>query len=318
MKVLVISGFLGAGKTTFIKELIRQTGREIAVLENEFGDTNIDGQSISSNSSVNVLELTEGCVCCTMREGFFNSVVTVASAIDPEFLIVEPSGVAKLSNIMSNLQKASYENITLLPPIVLLPPMSFQAQLSAFPDICTDQLRNADRILFTKAEHESPETLGRIAGDIREINPDAEIVTEHYSRMDRAWWESLLQDGREAAPAFADKKSETVLEECSFSSVSLNNPAELIVLLEDALRGEYGNVVRAKGVVLIRQEKVRFDLADRLYSIIGDDDFVGETQCVFIGTDLQRRKLHESFIHEIHAVKPAAKRLKRPYRPKKR
>ena len=122
MKILIVSGFLGAGKTTFIKELIRRTGQDIVILENEYGDTNIDKGELSSSGDISVLELMEGCVCCTVREGFANSVLTIASALSPAFLIVEPTGAALLSRIIDNLSRITYGDISLLPPVTLVSP----------------------------------------------------------------------------------------------------------------------------------------------------------------------------------------------------
>lgn len=122
MKILIVSGFLGAGKTTFIKELIRRTGQDIVILENEYGDTDIDKGELSSSGDISVLELMEGCVCCTVQEGFANSVLTIASALSPAFLIVEPTGAALLSRIIDNLSRITYGDISLLPPVTLVSP----------------------------------------------------------------------------------------------------------------------------------------------------------------------------------------------------
>lgn len=82
MNILIISGFLGAGKTTFIKELIRRTHKNIVVMENEFGSASIDSGAVSGNG-IDVLEFMEGCVCCTMKDSFINSVLTVSATLDP-------------------------------------------------------------------------------------------------------------------------------------------------------------------------------------------------------------------------------------------
>lgn len=309
MKILVISGFLGAGKTTFIKELIKRTGKEIAVLENEFGDIELDSRSISGDSGLNVMDFADGCVCCTKREGFFNSVITISSAIDPEYLIVEPSGVAMLSNIISNLKKATYQNISLLPPVVLVPPASFRFNMTEYPEICKDQIQNAGRIFFTKAEHESADVIDEAVNQILELNPDVYITTEHYTLMTEDWWDSILKDDKEVQVVESTSLDGTPVEECTLTSISMNNPTELVIMLEDMLRLRYGQIVRAKGIVEIRGEKVRFELADGMYSIAGDDEFSGGSQCVFIGRKLQRLELENCFIRKNQAGEPIIRRL---------
>ena len=88
MKILIVSGFLGSGKTTFIKELLRRTGIRPVVMENEYGENNIDAlnlqQSQPTDGEMKILEFMEGCVCCTMKDSFANSVLTVFSGLEPD------------------------------------------------------------------------------------------------------------------------------------------------------------------------------------------------------------------------------------------
>lgn len=91
MKILIVSGFLGAGKTTLIKEMANKTKRDFVVMENEYGDVDIDS-NILKDEGMNIWELTEGCVCCTMKQDFASSILTIANSLDPEYLIVEPTG----------------------------------------------------------------------------------------------------------------------------------------------------------------------------------------------------------------------------------
>ena len=124
MRILVVSGFLGAGKTTFIKELARRTREDFSVMENEYGQVGIDGQLLAEKEmpesgeedagKLNIWELTEGCICCSMKSDFASSILTIANTIDPEYLIVEPTGVGMLSNVMNNIRLIQYERISLL------------------------------------------------------------------------------------------------------------------------------------------------------------------------------------------------------------
>ena len=97
MKILIVSGFLGAGKTTFIKEMSRKLDRDFVVMENEYGETNMDETFLQDNEKLNIWEMTEGCICCTMKADFASSILTIANTLDPEYLIVEPTGVGMLS-----------------------------------------------------------------------------------------------------------------------------------------------------------------------------------------------------------------------------
>ena len=101
MKVLVVSGFLGVGKTTFIREMARRSKRKFVVMENEMGAVGVDGDYLSASlgEGVEIYELTQGCICCSMKTDFATSVLTIESALQPEYLLVEPTGVGMLSQI---------------------------------------------------------------------------------------------------------------------------------------------------------------------------------------------------------------------------
>ena len=100
-------------KTTFIKEMAAKTGRDFVIMENEYGEAGIDSALLKQEKNINVWELTEGCVCCTMKADFASSVLTIANTLDPEYLIVEPTGVGMLSSIIQNIRQISYERILL-------------------------------------------------------------------------------------------------------------------------------------------------------------------------------------------------------------
>ncbi|MBR6494244.1 MAG: hypothetical protein IKT22_03110, partial [Prevotella sp.] len=262
MKILVVSGFLGAGKTTFIKELIRRTKKQPVILENEYGDNNLDSRSLSGGGSLEILEFMEGCVCCTKKDSFVNTVLSISAGMDPEYLVIEPTGIGKLGNILSSIRRIEYDRISLLPSLVVLAPRSVDSYLREFPEIYTDQIQHASKIVFSKSENESPEVLQRVADKIHSINENAEIITSHYSTMDDRWWNALFEGSgtnsdkpvevpeyRKNSLKFGLDQNVGQPQQFSFKNVRLSSPAELIVLLEDVLRGRFGYIPRAKGLV---------------------------------------------------------------------
>lgn len=136
MKILVVSGFLGAGKTTFIRTLAERTKKDFAVMENEYGAVNVDGDLLEQTKDLNIWELTEGCICCSMQKDFATAILTIANTVDPEYLIVEPTGVGMLSKIIENIQKIEYERITLLEPLTILDGTMYDRCMSEFSEIC--------------------------------------------------------------------------------------------------------------------------------------------------------------------------------------
>lgn len=149
-----------------------------------------------------------------------------------------------------------------------------------------DQITCAKTIVFSKCENEDIEVLDAAESAIRNINPDAEIISRHYSKQSDEWWRSVM-----AIPSETIELEETSGENDDFSQITMNNadmenPFQLIQLLEDCLRGQFGHIVRAKGTIPVGNETLRFDLADGLYSISDSPEKVN--QCVFIGKNLDK------------------------------
>ncbi len=310
MKILLISGFLGAGKTTFIKELINRTDERPVIMENEYGDNNLDSnelrQSAAKEEDIQILEFMEGCVCCTMKDSFVNSVLTVFSSLSPEYLIIEPTGVGKLSSIIENLKPILNTAVFLLRPVVVISPDNYRDNMKEWPSLYRDQIANASIVVFSKCEHTDPDIIADVVKEVKKINPAAEIVSEHYTLKDKEWWDGLFNLKGEAKEAAESMTAATAgrpggadsggAAEDSFSQVSINkggfhNPGELIQLLEDCLHGEYGHIARAKGTLWVNNEVLRFDLADRMYAITDSPD--DACQCVFIGKNLDEKKLRK-------------------------
>lgn len=293
MNILLVSGFLGAGKTTFIKELIKRTGTNPVILENEYGDNSIDAQELQNTTSgknkLEILEFMEGCVCCTMKDSFVNSVLTVFSSLSPEYLIIEPTGVGRLSNIIKNIEPLLHDNITLLKPIVVVTPRSYRQNIAEWEELYKDQIINADTVVFSKGENESPDVLSETESAIRAINPNADIIKDHYSGQDDEWWRSILALPAPDTNAIETDSDSRNISQLTLDNVRLSNLSELITLLEDCLHGELGHIVRAKGTLTVGNENIRFDLADRMYSIT--DSSLDKSQCVFIGELLDTTKI---------------------------
>lgn len=303
MKVLVISGFLGAGKTTFLRELSRRTKRDFAVMENEYGQVGIDGSVLEQDTpELNIFELTEGCICCSMKSDFATSVLTIANTVDPEFLIVEPTGVGLLSRIIENLNQIQYERITLLSPITILDGNSFEQYRKDYKDILIDQISSAPTILISKMESADEDERKQLEKSIREISPNAEIVTEHYSKMPTSWWNGLLEKGL-TGPLPKTVDAELEMENLGLKDVSLDSPDELLLLLSGVVSGVFGRICRAKGYMKAGKSWLRFDVAGNRYSITGCEE-MDESRAVFIGNDIRRSWLRDCLQKNLKRKRP--------------
>lgn len=300
MKILMVSGFLGAGKTTFIKTMAEVTGRDFVVLENEYGQTDIDRQMLTSEADMEVYELTQGCVCCTMKQDFATSILTIANTLDPEVLIVEPTGVARLSSLMDNVHRIEYERIALLKPIAVVDGLVFDRQIARGDDIYLDQLASAETIVVSKVEHADEQTRVGIECRLREINPAAELVFGAYAERGASWFAGLLDryaDGRELEPRGAAEDREADLRSITLHGAALDSPTKLIALLDAVSFGVFGQVLRAKGYLPCNGAWLRFDVVDGIWGITG---YLGEepdqSEVVFIGRDLKRTWLREMLL----------------------
>lgn len=178
---------------------------------------------------LNIWELTEGCICCSMKSDFASSILTIANTIDPEYLIVEPTGVGMLSNVMNNIRLIQYERISLLSPITILDGNSFDRYCQEFPDIYRDQIASAGCVLVSKMEGADRQTLEQLEQSIRQINPAAEIFTTHYSANPDSWWESLLSRPADPAQKLPGKAETPDLQNLGLTEVSLPSGNQLLL-----------------------------------------------------------------------------------------
>lgn len=304
MKVLVISGFLGAGKTTFIKELSKRTKKEIAILENEYGAVGIDGDLLKEASSdkVNIWEMTEGCICCSVKGDFAASILTIANAVNPEYLVIEPTGVGMLSNVINHIKKVEYERISILAPITIVDGFSIDRYKNEFPDIYENQVKHAKTIIISKMEQANENELNKVGNSLSILNPDADIITTHYTNMDDNWWNTLINTNFDGTITKEEIISDTVFDTFALSNVIMDRPEYLILFLENLIRMEYGNIIRAKGNFRAGKQNLKFDVADGKYSILLSDEEI-TSKVVFIGTDIKRHLIRKNFYQTSKHVK---------------
>lgn len=312
MKVLVISGFLGAGKTTFIQELARRTHRDFVIYENEYGQTDIDSQVLKEGTGLEVWESLDRCICCTGKQDFATSVLTIANTLDPEYLVVEPTGVAKLSAVLDNVDKVTYERISLLEPVCIVDWESWQSEKEAYPEIFNDQLDAAPTVVISKiparddAQAEGvDEGLDDLVGSICDAKPGVDIKAVPLSEIPDEWFESLLhrdlnpeQAAAEPAPS---PDEDPGLEIFALGHASVSTAAHLAWLLDALVAGVFGKVARAKGFVRTLDGLLRFDVVARRWAVTGAEELgeeldAEEAKAVFIGKDLERNFLREAFL----------------------
>ncbi|MCR4962393.1 MAG: GTP-binding protein [Firmicutes bacterium] len=185
IKVNIISGFLGAGKTTLIKKLAASisAGEKLALIENEFGEVSVDGGFLQ-DSGLEIKELRSGCICCTLRGDFGNALRQVVEEYAPDRILIEPTGVSKLSDIVAAVQAAGVPQLELAGLVAVADAQEAPDYIEDFGEFYNDQLRTAGVILLSHTDKLSEEELARVEEMIRRQNPDALISAAPWLEMD--------------------------------------------------------------------------------------------------------------------------------------
>ena len=225
--------------------------------------------------------------------------LTISNTIDPEYLIVEPTGVAKLQSILDNVNQVAWERISLLAPVTVVDAVSWQNQRTDFPEIFDNQLSAAASVVVSKLAPGSEDAAEPIKQLAAEMNPQAEVIAESsYADIPDEWWNGLLTralDGSVLKDAAGDEDEGPDLETMALTHAELPSPTHLIWLLDAASAGVFGKLARAKGTLPCGNQWVKFDLVERAWAITGDEP-QEESRCVFIGRDLLRHGLREAFV----------------------
>jgi len=190
IKIDVISGFLGAGKTTLIKKLFESgfNGEKIVLIENEFGEIGIDGGFLKE-SGIEIKEINSGCICCSLVGDFASSITEIIEKFNPERIIVEPSGVGKLSDIINAIKEIEADvKLNILATVV--DGAKAKVYLKNFGEFFINQVDAADTIIINKVDKLSDEKLLEVVNLIKDKNDHANIIT---TPIDTLTGEKLLK-----------------------------------------------------------------------------------------------------------------------------
>ncbi len=181
-KIDIISGFLGAGKTTLIQKLIKEVyaGKKVVLVENEFGEIGIDGGFLK-DSGIVVNEINSGCICCTLQGDFRNALQEVVKKYNPDHIIIEPSGVGKLSDILAVVKDV--EGLQLNSYSTVVDAKRCEIYHKNFKEFFDDQITTAACIILSRTQLVDEETLQKDIAIIRELNNDARIITTPWDDL---------------------------------------------------------------------------------------------------------------------------------------
>ena len=181
-KIDIISGFLGAGKTTLIQKLIKEVyaGKKVVLVENEFGEIGIDGGFLK-DAGIVVNEINSGCICCTLQGDFRNALQEVVKKYNPDHIIIEPSGVGKLSDILAVVKDV--EGLQLNSYSTVVDAKRCEIYHKNFKEFFDDQISTAACVILSRTQLVDEETLQKDIAIIRELNHDARIITTPWDDL---------------------------------------------------------------------------------------------------------------------------------------
>ena len=323
IKIDIFSGFLGAGKTTLIKKLIQEVyrGEQIVLIENEFGEIGVDGGFLQ-DAGIRITEMNSGCICCTLVGDFAKALKEVAAQYAPDRIVIEPSGVGKLSDVIRAVEKAGVEGAALNAFCTVVDAKKCRMYLKNFGEFFLDQVENASCIVLSHtADHAKVEEAVAL---LRE-HTDVTIVTTDWNDLSGKEILSAIEQTdslqKELARLAEEAGSEEHChhehhheEECYhehhhdhdghchhhhadevFTSWGVETGKKfsreaLQTALEALASGEYGQILRAKGIVDGGSEWLYFDYVPGEPDIRTGAPIVTGRLCV-IGCDLKEDKL---------------------------
>lgn len=303
IKVNVISGFLGAGKTTLIKHLamaLSAAGEKIAILENEFGQVGIDGRMLEMEG-LSVYEIASGCICCTLKSNFTETLITITDKLAPDRILIEPSGIfipSELRDIFKNPQISS--RLTLCSLLTVIDCSSFIKQRHRYGYFFEKQIVFSDKLLLNKTEDICSETIRDIVEQLKKINRNAEIVLGEWAQMHESDFLKILSIDQNPSLVHEFPQSCMTLPRepeifenhggYGFAAYSLYPEGRFSkTMLDEKLSsladGELGTIVRAKGFVMGEEGMLDFSYVEGKYTIEHREQQTAASICV-IGENL--------------------------------
>ena len=183
-KIDIYSGFLGAGKTTLIKKMIQEAyaGQRLVLIENEFGEIGIDGGFLQ-DAGINITEMNSGCICCSLVGDFGKALTQVIAEYNPDRIVIEPSGVGKLSDVIAAVEKVTNDEVTLGYTVAVADAGKVKVYMKNFGEFYNNQIETASTIILSRTDSVPQSKLDASVALIREHNANATVVTTPWTQL---------------------------------------------------------------------------------------------------------------------------------------
>ena len=214
MKIDIYSGFLGAGKTTLIKKMIAEAykGQKLVLIENEFGQIGIDGGFLQ-DSGINITEMNSGCICCSLVGDFGKALRDVIETYHPDRILIEPSGVGKLSDVIGAVRKVTNDEVTLGYTVAVADAGKVKVYMKNFGEFYNNQIETASTIILSRTDSIPQSKLDAAVAMLREHNSVATIVTTPWGELTGEQLIEALEGKASVAAELAKMEMERLAEE---------------------------------------------------------------------------------------------------------
>ena len=213
-KIDIFSGFLGAGKTTLIKKMIAESykGQKLVLIENEFGEIGIDGGFLQ-DSGINITEMNSGCICCSLVGDFGKALKKVIAEYHPDRILIEPSGVGKLSDVIAAVSKVTNDDVTLGYTVAVADAGKVKVYMKNFGEFYNNQIETASTIILSRTDSTQQSKLDTAVAMLREHNSVATIVTTPWGELTGEQLIEALEGKASVAAELAKMEMERLAEE---------------------------------------------------------------------------------------------------------
>ncbi len=270
VKIDIVSGFLGAGKTTLIKKLLKEKlgSEKVVIIENEFGEIGIDG-GILRDSGIEIKEINSGCICCSLVGDFSTALKEVLRKYTPDRIIIELSGVGKLSGVLEacgKIEKQAEAGVNMR--IAVVDAVKYIIYVNNFGEFFQDQIKNAKTIVLSRTQMMEQDRLSKVVKDIQKRNPEANIVTTDWEELKGEYIIALAEQGGVINIENPPENSfhSHIQADKKFQSWGVETPRQYTdegirgILKSISNKSLYGNILRSKGIIPVQKNSwIQFD-----------------------------------------------------------
>lgn len=309
----VFSGFLGAGKTMLIKKMIADSvyQKDFAIIENEFGEVAIDGDYLKG-SCMQIKEIHSGCICCSVAGSFKEALCEVILRYSPKRIIIEPSGVASLSDVLKVFEDKQVSDKCVLGRVItVVDAVRFEMYKNNFNMFYKNQIQHAKAVVLSRSQLIDEEKLSRVTRQIGELNAKASVVTTPWELFSGQMIVTAAEENfkeQVSKKISLEKRSiskasfavKTIAAQEVFDSLGLDyvekiDEKDLIHHLNHLKNGSFGNVLRAKGILALSNGKwAEFDFVAGEFEVREAKPYYARKLCI-IGTNLKKEALRALF-----------------------